>query len=1124
MKKGLAHSKSSAHSKGSWTGGGLSLTTIAAGFLILTLAACVAGSGTTAANVPARPNIVLILADDLGYGDLSCQNPASKIQTPRLDRLASQGVRFTDAHAPSALCTPSRYSLLTGQNCWRSRLKSGVLNMWDEPLIEPDRLTVAGMLRNNGYRTACFGKWHLGLAWPFTGVVAMGFDTNVKPGDIDWTKRIGGGPVDCGFDYYFGINIPNQPPYAFMENDHVVGVPTVHYANVSGQQGHWGGPGVSGWDWTQVLPQITTNTVRWIQATCASGSQPFFLYASLVGPHQPVVPSRAFQGASRAGAYGDYAQELDWAVGQLLDALDSTGAATNTLVIFTSDNGPDEFAYQRLQQYQHASMGALRGIKSDIWEGGHRIPFLARWPQKIAGGTTNAQTICLVDFMSTAAEIVGAQLPSKAAEDSTSFLPTLLGTIKRPPTNRALILESGIGQFGIRSNNWMYIDSSTGDGHNPELEPLWFQETRSYVSGLRGPALLYNLETDLGEANNLLDQKTSIARQLQAQLRGRRGIANWSGGTSGDWSVAQNWAPARVPSGSDVVYSNLIGLANLTQTIGGTFDINSIGLDRSVETDVRITAATGGGLVVANGIDMWSASANLNIATPLALSQSQVWNVSSNHALKISGPLTIGSHGLTICGRGETIIANTISGSGWLRIRSSGTTVLERGNSFSGGTDLSGGGFLVAGNDDALGRGALVIPNDSTLDLAPGVTLTNQAVIQGYGAKYAGHQCGAITVRNVGVGAFNSDLSLSANTGFRANALGSVLSIGGTMRGDANVTIMPGAGIVIFSTNQLYAGKTIVEGRLKLAGGADRLPSGNKVVFADWDSAQLDLNDNDQTVESIWGGGLRGGNISLGHATLTVAPSRTAIYAGSISGTGNLEKAGSGTLMLDGLNSYKGRTRITDGALVVNGSLGGTEITVQGATLRGSGSIDGPVSIGDRGVLFAADNPSPLTVNNELLLGVSSTTRVELDSAQGRSGRVNGLTSVSYAGLLLISNVSPATAFTNGQSFRLFSSRSSTGTFSRIQPGPGRGLVWQFDPAKGVLRVIAHPSLQVGRSGANAHEISWPGQGFHLQVLTNSSGINATNTWFDYPGGWSSPVKIPIDQTQGSVFFRLVNP
>jgi arylsulfatase A-like enzyme len=198
-----------------------------------------------ATNPTVRPNIVFILADDLGYGDLSCQNPNSKIQTPRLDQLASEGIRFTDAHAPSALCTPSRYGFLTGQNCWRTRLKSGVLNSWDEPLIAPERQTVASLLRSNGYRTAMFGKWHLGLSWPFVGKVPQGFDSSVKPADINWSGRIAGGPIDYGFDYYFGVNVPNEPPYVFIENDHVVATPTVEYPTMLGQQGHFAGPGVA---------------------------------------------------------------------------------------------------------------------------------------------------------------------------------------------------------------------------------------------------------------------------------------------------------------------------------------------------------------------------------------------------------------------------------------------------------------------------------------------------------------------------------------------------------------------------------------------------------------------------------------------------------------------------------------------------------------------------------------------------------------------------------------------------------------------------------------------------------------------------------------------------------------
>jgi autotransporter-associated beta strand protein len=995
--------------------------------------------------------------------------------------------------------------------------------MWDEPLIPPDRLTVARMLQNSGYRTACFGKWHLGLTWPFVGTIPSGFDTNVTSADIDWTKRIGGGPVDCGFDYFFGINIANEPPYAFIENDHVVGQPVMQYTTVSGQQSHWSGPGVAGWDWSQSLPQITTNTARWIQTASADSSKPFFLLASLVGPHQPVVPSAPFQGTSLAGVYGDYVQEIDWAVGQLLDALETSGAATNTLVIFSSDNGPDEFSYQRLQLYQHASMGPLRGIKSDIWEGGHRVPFLARWPGKIAGGTTNSQTVCLIDFMRTAADLVGAQLPSNAAEDSVSFLPALLGNHLNASANRLLVLESGIGQFGLRSNSWMYINSGTGDGHNPELEPLWFEQARNYVSTTQSPALLYDLGSDLAESSNLLTQRATLAAQLYYQLAGLRSCSIWDGTSSGDWTAANNWLPQSLPNGADVVYSNVVGVT-FAQMLRTNFAVNSLILDPSVGTAVQINAAPGGQLTLANGIDMYGANANLTIQAPVALNQSQVWNTSAGHTLEIQGPVAMAGCGLMICGQGDTVFANTISGTGVLRIRSGGTTVLTSKNVFSGGTELSGGGILTIGNNSALGSGGLVIPNNSSVDIPPGITITNSLLIQGYGAGAPSTSCGALTVRSNGIASCNGPIALSDDAGFRANVAGSILSIGGRITGNANVTIMAGAGTVLLTTNQLYTGKTFVGGSLKLAAGPNTLPIGMDVILAETNSAQLDLNDNDQELASISGGGQHGGRVLLGRANLRIAPATAAIYNGSLSGTGNLEKAGSGTLALGGTNNYTGKTVVLAGTLDVTGTLGTTQLEVAGGTLSGSGSIHGPVLVSDGSVLKLAASPGPLTVSNQLVLSAASATYVELDPTLGKSGRVQGMTSVTYGGILIITNAAPQCSFTNGQSFRIFSSASAQGNFFQILPQPAPGLVWHFDARSGVLTAVTQPRLLMTTAGPNTEVITWSGDYFHLQAQTNYLGVNSSNNWFDYPGGWTSPVVVPIDATQPNVFFRLASP
>ena len=1084
---------------------------------------CLDASVAQAITPTARPNIVFILADDLGYGDLGCQNPASRLQTPRLDRLASQGMRFTDAHAPSALCTPSRYSILTGQHCWRSRLKWGVLNMWDEPLIGGDQLTVAGMLRNKGYRTACFGKWHLGLAWPFVGAAPLGFDTKVNASDIDWSRRIAGGPVDCGFDYYFGINVPNEAPFVFIENDRTVGVPTVEYPTVPGQQGHFGGPGVAGWDWSQALPQITSNTVRWIRNAASSGNaQPFFVYAPLVGPHQPVVPSARFQGTSQAGVYGDYVQELDWAVGQMLDALDATGASTNTLVIFTSDNGPDEFAYERLRQYQHASMGPLRGIKSDIWEGGHRVPFLARWPGNITSGSTNSQTICLIDFMRTVADVVGAQLPADAAQDSVSLLPTLLGAKPAAPVTRLLVLESGVGQFGIRSNNWMFIDSSTGDGHNPEAEPIWFEQSRKYIPQNQSPALLYDLSRDLGEGQNLASVRPEVARALQARLRVQRASVGWRGAASGDWAVNRNWAELQGPTGADVVYSNLTGVANFTQTLSTGFNVNSIIIDSSLGSNLRLTATNGGHLTLANGIDMWAANANLSIEAPVEFSQSQLWNVSQNHQLQVKAPLVIGSHSLMLCGSGEMIFASPISGEGRLTIRSSGNTILESSNSFTGGTELSGGGFLVARNNEALGTGTLTIPNNSTLVVAPGVSLPNEAIVRGYGAEYGGHRFGAITVGNNGTGVYQGALHLTGDVGLRANVPEGVLALRGSMTGNGNVTILPGAGTVSLGTNQLYTGNTIILGRLKLESGADLLPTTTDIIFDDWHPAQLELDNNDQTVASIRGGGPRGGEIVLGGGTLTIKAAANSVYAGSISGAGNIRKFGSGKVVVDGLNGYQGRTEIREGELVVNGALGRTEVAVEGGTLSGSGSIGGSVYIADGALLAQAHTPGPLSIDHDIVIGPGGTVQVEVDPLQGTAGSIQSFGSITYGGRLVVRNLVPGWAITNGQTFRLFSSIYAKGNFSRIEPNPGPGLVWQFTPERGLLTAVTQPRLHFTVTPASA-VISWSDPRFHLQASTNFSALNTGTTWFDYPGGSTSPIDLPVNGTS-NMFFRLVSP
>jgi arylsulfatase A len=454
-----------------------------------------------------KPNIVFILADDMGYGDLHCQNPESKVPTPVLDKLAEQGMRFTDAHSPSSVCTPTRYGILTGRYCWRSRLKSSVLWEWDEPLIEDGRLTVAQFLKDKGYTTACIGKWHLGWDWPTTD------GRTAKAGggrNVDFSRPIGGGPTAVGFDYYFGDDVPNFPPYCFIENDRTVGVPTE-----SKPDGMFGipGPMMKGWKLENVMPAITRKAVEYIEQ-CTEGSQrdPFFLYFSLTAPHTPIAPAGVYIGKSRAGRYGDYVYQVDWTVGEILRALERQGVAENTLVIFTSDNGSPgrdgsnmNGAINSVRKYGHNPSRPWRGIKADIWEGGHRVPFVARWPERIPAGQTNDELICLVDFMATVAAILGERLPGGAAEDSFDLLPALFGVERDKPVREEVIHHSMDGLFSIRRGRWKLILGLGAGGFSGEIR----EPEEGEPAGQ-----LYDLVNDPQEEKNLYELYPEIVEEL----------------------------------------------------------------------------------------------------------------------------------------------------------------------------------------------------------------------------------------------------------------------------------------------------------------------------------------------------------------------------------------------------------------------------------------------------------------------------------------------------------------------------------------------------------------------------------------------------------------------------------
>lgn len=473
------------------------------------------------AAFPGKPNIVFILADDLGYGDVGCYNAKSKIPTPCLDRLAAQGARFTDAHAPSSLCTPSRYSILTGRYCWRSRLKRGVLGPWAPPLIPAGRLTVPELLRQHGYATACFGKWHLGMAWPTTDGKPPNSGSN-HLSNVDFTKPIADGPTTHGFDYYFGTDVPNYPPFCFIENDHTLGLPSVA-ANTKLPVFRQPGPMLPGWNVTNILPELTRRAVRYVE-DAARTNKPFFLYFPLTAPHFPIVPAPEFIGRSQAGAYGDWVAQVDWTVGQMMDALQRAGIADKTLVIFTSDNGPEitgfgvnPGAYDRARQYGHYSMGNLRGVKRDSWEGGHRVPFLARWPGKIQPGSANGEIISHIDLMATVAAMLNVKLPDNAGEDSFNILAALCGEKLSHPVREAVV-HSATGKYGIRKGDWVFIDAPSGDNNDKARgEPAWFKQERGYGPDDQ-PGELFDLREDLSERRNHYADKPETVRELKELL------------------------------------------------------------------------------------------------------------------------------------------------------------------------------------------------------------------------------------------------------------------------------------------------------------------------------------------------------------------------------------------------------------------------------------------------------------------------------------------------------------------------------------------------------------------------------------------------------------------------------
>lgn len=455
------------------------------------------------ADAPAeKPNIVYILADDMGYGDISCLNENSKISTPFMDALANAGMIFTDAHSSSAVCTPTRYGILTGRYNWRSRMKKGVLSGYSSHLIDADRMTVASFLKSNGYHTAVIGKWHLGWDW-----------AKKSPGknNVDFTKPVKNGPDINGFDYYYAhCGSLDMAPYVYVENGRVTAQPDRETVNKT-EYGWWRkGPTGSDFHHEDVLPNYTRRGVKYIKERAATG-KPFFLYLPLPAPHTPILPTKEFQGKSGINPYCDFVMMVDHCIGQISKAVDESGIKKNTIIIVTADNGCSPQAnYKLLNSKGHDPSYKFRGHKADIFEGGHRIPFIVRWPAKVKPASTCNDITCLTDLMATCADILGQKLPDSAGVDSVSMLANLLGKATGP-VREATVHHSINGSFSIRQGKWK-LELCPGSGG-------WSDPRPGKASKGLPPVQLYDLSVDIAETINLQHKHPDVVKRLTDLLQ-----------------------------------------------------------------------------------------------------------------------------------------------------------------------------------------------------------------------------------------------------------------------------------------------------------------------------------------------------------------------------------------------------------------------------------------------------------------------------------------------------------------------------------------------------------------------------------------------------------------------------
>jgi arylsulfatase A-like enzyme len=492
-----------------------------------------------------KPNIVIILADDLGYGDVQCYNPKrGKIPTPQIDQLAKEGMRFTDAHSSSGVCSPSRYTLLTGRYHWRTRLQAGIVGYLERPLIAPERVTLASFVKQQGYHTACIGKWHLGWDWNIANdqrpLFAPGKNRDQQVTERHrhaWQARyaqaIGGGPTARGFDEYFGTDVPNWPPYCFIENDRTVGIPTTLLPQklLGNNLASLPGPALEDWKLEAVLPALAEQAEAYIARRAKSG-EPFLLYLPLTSPHTPLAVNEAWRGKSGLDSpVADLVMETDAVVGRVLAALRTAGVEQDTLVFFTSDNGFAPYTgAKHLEQQGHFPSGHLRGYKGDAWEGGHRVAFIARWPKRIEAQTVCNQLVHQADLLATVADILNVTLPASAGEDSFSLLPLLAGGDK--PVREHAISHGSQGVAALRKGDWKLIFAPSGGG-------AWSNLSATKSDG--HPAQLYNLASDLGETKNLYAEEPDVVQNMTALMETLVANGRSTPGPNQPNDVAINW-------------------------------------------------------------------------------------------------------------------------------------------------------------------------------------------------------------------------------------------------------------------------------------------------------------------------------------------------------------------------------------------------------------------------------------------------------------------------------------------------------------------------------------------------------------------------------------------------------